>query len=115
MKKIWVLLLAVMLLVGTGVVITAQATDTPQWFIDMIEWRRDQVNEALADNEITQEEAESWLEHIDEMETYHNEEGFTGYGQVEGCPGMFDDDDAAIDGTVSFGRGRMGGFGGCRR
>lgn len=64
----------------------ADKIETPQWFKDMITWKKDQVDQAVKDGKLTEEEANEWKEHFDEMEEWHNENGF-GYGYGPGFGG----------------------------
>lgn len=104
MKKLLMLMLVVTILLVTGLVVYAEAEDVevPEWFEDMMDWRRGEIDEALEDGTITEDEANAWLERLDEMETFHMEEGFNNFG-AGSCPG----------GGKGFSGGR--GFGGgCR-
>lgn len=83
MKKIISLAAISVLVLSMGLVAFADVSnEAPQWYNDMMDWRREQVQEAVDNGEITEEDAEYWTEEIDRMEEYHNEEGY-GYG-----PGM---------------------------
>ncbi len=82
-KSIAILLIAVGVLM-TGVSVFADANELPEWFEDMIEWRKGQVQESLDAGTITAEQAEVWNQHFDDMVEYHQESGFPVGG---GCRG----------------------------
>lgn len=108
MKKRYVVVLIVLAVLATSVVSYADVEELPEWFTDMIQWRKDQVNEALESEEITPAEAEQWMEHFTQMEEYHLEEGFNGFGPMNGSFGR------RGFGSM-FGGNRQRGFGGgCR-
>lgn len=70
--------------------------DVPQWFKDMISWKKAQVDQAEKDGTITKAQAELYRSWIDQMEKFHTENGFPnriGPGGFGGC---------------GFGRGMMG-------
>ncbi len=103
MKKVIVLLLALTLVVGTGVVVYAEDQDLPEWFTEMINWRKGQVEEAVEANEMTEEEAQEWFDHMDEMEEYHLENGFENMGPGNmgpgrGCDNFDEDGDESLRG-----------------
>lgn len=108
MKKGLVLLLIGVLVVGIGAFAFAESTDTaPEWFTEMIKWKKDQVQEALDDDQITEEQAEFWMERIDGMEKYHEENGFDFPG---GCGnGRFGKENRSGRG-FGPGKGMMGGY-----
>lgn len=78
MKKSIAVLLIVLGVLMTGVAVFADANDLPDWFDDMIEWRKAQVQESLNEGLITPEQAEAWNAHFDDMEEFHEEAGFPG-------------------------------------
>lgn len=110
MKKLTVLSIIAVLVLSMGIIAFADnAKETPQWYNDMMEWRREQVKEAVKNGEITEEDAQYWNEDLDRMEEYHNEYGY-GPGMMNGyrrgnniAPGR------NFRGTAR--RGFMGGFG----
>lgn len=75
-------------------------SDVPQWFKDMISWRNAQVDQAVQDNTITQDQAQLYKEHIDQMEKYHTQNGFPSGMGFGGCNGG--------NAGYGFGRGMMG-------
>jgi len=91
MKKVLSLLIVALIVSTTGFVVFADDGDVlPDWFKDMIEWRKGQLNQAVEDGVITEEQAEYWTEHYEDMEEYHKENGFGngyGYGGPGGCHG----------------------------
>lgn len=44
----------------------------------MMEYHREDLDRALKDGEISQEEAQTWQDHYKYMEDFHNENGFRG-------------------------------------
>lgn len=108
MKKLFMIVMVISILLVTGLVVYAEAEDVelPEWFEDMMDWRRGEIDEALEDGSITQEEAEAWLERLDDMETFHKEEGFDQFGAGPGnCPGG----GFGLSGNRGFGGGCRGG------
>lgn len=96
MKKTIILTLAAVLVLSLGVMAFAENTnEAPDWYKDMIKWKKDQIQQAVTNEQITEEQAKYWNERIDTMEKYHEENGFNFPG---GCGGS--------------GRGRGRGFGG---
>lgn len=64
-------------------VFAADNSSTPQWFKDMISWRKAQIDQAVKDNVITEDQAKLYKDHFDQMEKFHAENGFPsgmGYG-----------------------------------
>lgn len=102
MKKYLILAMVIVSLLVTGLVVYADSKDVevPEWFSDMMEWRRGEIDKAVEDGSLTEEQAEAWLDHIDEMEAFHLEEGLSDYRNGS-CPGG--------------GFGGSGFGGGCRR
>ena len=106
MKKLTILSIIAVLVLSMGIVAFADsAKETPQWYKDMIEWRKEQVNEAVTNGEITKEDAKYWNEEIDRMEEYHNEYGY-GPGMMGGY-GRGTTRNNRRSGVTGF----MGGFG----
>ncbi|RKD30610.1 DUF2680 domain-containing protein [Thermohalobacter berrensis] len=83
MKKILGLSLVVVLVLTMGIVAFAADNDeVPNWFKEMIEWRKEQVKDALEEGYITEEQAKAWEEHFEYMEEFHSTNGF---GFPGGC------------------------------
>lgn len=108
MKKI-ILVLTLVLALGLGSMFV-YATETPavtseekeanEWFEERMEYKNDQIEKAFKDGEITQEQYDAWVLHLDEMKEFHKENGFiNGGGFGAGCHGA----------------GRGNGFGGMMR
>lgn len=97
MKKTILMLLLVVAVVATGLVVYAETQDVPEWFTEMIEWRKAQVTESLEAGDITQEQADAWMQHFDDMVEFHQEVGFEGMGGCRGGRGF---------GGRGFGSGR---------
>lgn len=106
MKKYFILVLVLASLMVTGLVVYAEADDieVPEWFSEMMEWRRGEINEARENGDLSEEEAAAWLEHLDEMVEFHEEAGFEGYGGGGCRGGQFD------EGFTGGGCRRGGGF-----
>ncbi|MGF7058260.1 DUF2680 domain-containing protein [Brassicibacter mesophilus] len=77
MKKIISLVLVGILVISVGSFALAAdgGEKLPDWFKDMIKWRKDQVQQAVKDGEMTEKQAEYWSEHFDDMQKYHEENG----------------------------------------
>ena len=88
MKKAFLLILLVVAVVATGVVVYAETQEVPEWFTEMIQWRKAQVTESLEAGEITQEQADAWMQHFDDMVEFHEEVGFEGMGGCRGGRGF---------------------------
>ena len=89
MKKIVVLLTlaSILALMLSTFVFAEETSNAPQWFKDMMSWRKAQVEQALKDNAITEDQAKLYYEHFDQMEKFHAENGFPsgmGYGTCHG-------------------------------
>lgn len=98
MKKVLVISLIAIFVLSMGAMAFADAANTtPEWFNDMIKWRKDQVKEAVKDEVITKDEAKYWNDRIEYMEKFHRENGF----EAGGCFGQ---------GGRGFGPGMMGGY-----
>ncbi|MBS4534873.1 DUF2680 domain-containing protein [Clostridium sp. D2Q-14] len=83
MKKLIGALLLSLLVFSVGAIAFADGSEkTPNWFNEMIEWKKDRVENAVTEGILTQEEADEYIEHFHEMEAYHEENGFPeeGYG-----------------------------------
>ncbi len=77
MKKLTILSIVSALILSMGIVVFADnSQEVPQWYNDMIEWRKEQVQESVENGEITEEDAQYWMEEMDRMEEYHNEYGY---------------------------------------
>jgi hypothetical protein len=64
-----------------------ESSSVPQWFQDMISWRKAQVDQAVQNNTITQDQAQLYKERIDQMEKFHTENEFPegmGFGACNG-------------------------------
>ncbi len=76
----------------------------PQWFKDMISWKKTQIELAEKDGTLTKEQAALYKDRIDQMEKFHSENGFTngmGFGACGGSP-------SGNNAGYGFGRGMMG-------
>lgn len=62
-------------------------SSVPQWFKDMMSWRKAQIDQAVKDKAITEDQAKLYKDHFDQMEKFHTENGFPsgmGYGACHG-------------------------------
>jgi len=76
-KKLVVFSVVAVLLLSLGVVAFAENTkDVPEWFNEMISWKRNQVEEAVKSGELTEDQAKEWNQRIDSMEQSRLEKGF---------------------------------------
>ncbi|WP_432662334.1 DUF2680 domain-containing protein [Wukongibacter baidiensis] len=106
MKKIIVLAIVAVMVLSFGVLAFAEtANESPDWYKEMIKWKKDQIEKAVEDKQITEEQAKYWNERIDAMEKYHNENGFNFPG---GCGGPGRGQGRGFGG--GFGQGMRGGF-----
>lgn len=64
-----------------GAVYAQSGSATPEWFTEMLQWKKDKVEEAVNNGDLTKEEAERYNERFDDMEKYHEENGFDDYPQ----------------------------------
>ncbi|KUO68737.1 MAG: hypothetical protein APF77_14620 [Clostridia bacterium BRH_c25] len=110
MKRITALvtIVTVLSLMLTAFVFADDTTDVPQWFRDMISWKKAQIEQAEQAGSITKEQAELYKSNIDQMEKFHLGDGFTnatGFGVCGGIRG-------GANTGYGFGRGMMGtGYG----
>lgn len=86
MKKTLALVLVLVGVLTVGFAVFADTEDVPEWFTEMIEWRKAQVEESLEAGLITEDQAEAWFDHFDDMTEFHQENGFGG-GGFGGCRG----------------------------
>lgn len=107
MKKAIMIILAAVLILSIGVIAFAEtANETPDWYQEMIKWKKGQIQQAVENEEITEEQAKYWNERIDSMEKYHEENGFNFPG---GCGG-FGRGQGKSFGRGFGGPGMQGGF-----
>jgi hypothetical protein len=118
MKRNIALFLVLVLTIATlGFIVFADTEETPQWFLDMFKWKTEQINEAVESGELTQEQADEWLEHMEEMQAYHDENGFAfgkgmgGFGKHGGGMYGFDGDKSNFERPSTFERGSHPCFG----
>ncbi|MFZ5968472.1 MAG: hypothetical protein ACOYVK_15065 [Bacillota bacterium] len=104
MKKIIILSLVAVMVLSMGAVAFAETkSDVPSWYNDMLKWKKDQIDQAVKDKVITEEQAKFWNAQLDSMEQFHTQYGF-GPGA---CHGGFNGNGSSI----GFGPGMMGGYG----
>lgn len=91
MKKIIILItIASILALTLSTFVSADdGSSLPQWFKDMISWRMAQIDQGVKDNTITEDQAQLYRDHIDQMEKFHESNGFpAGMGMgFGGCRG----------------------------
>lgn len=91
MKKTMItIILAAVLLIAFALSVYAETekNDVPQWFQDMITWKKEQVAQALKSGEITEAQAKQYYERIDQMMQYHIKNGFKkGFGSCHSNKG----------------------------
>lgn len=118
MKKLIpiVTIVAILSLMLATFVFADESEKVPQWFKDMITWKKAQVDQAEKDGAISKEQADLYKERIDQMEKFHEEYGFSngmGFGGPGGCGGGFYS--GRINGgntSYGYGPGMMGrGYG----
>jgi len=102
MRKLLVLAFLAVSLIISGVVVYAETEEVPEWFNEMIEWRKAQVSESLEAGDLTQDQADAWIQHFDDMKEFHEEVGFEGMGGCRRGQGFA---------GRGFGPGRGNGFG----
>jgi hypothetical protein len=115
MKKTFIALtLVAVLIIALAISVYAEGaeTTTPQWFQDMITWRKEQIKQAVNAGQLTDEQAKLYYERIDQMEKFHIQNGFTnmmnpGSGLGSGC-GRGNNKDVQ-NSNVNFGPGMMKG------
>ncbi len=77
MKKGIALTLIAVLVLALGLVVYADSNnEVPNWFVDMIQWKKDQVDKGVSEGVITTEEAFYLKNRSNNMERYYNENGF---------------------------------------
>ncbi|MDF2841363.1 MAG: hypothetical protein K0Q99_2135 [Clostridia bacterium] len=114
-KTIIAVTLAAILIMALGVAVYAEGIETtaPQWFTDMITWKKDQIKQAVDAGQLTEAQAKLYYERIDQMEKFHIQNGFPnmmGSGSGLGACGRGYNKDAQNN-NINFGPGMMnGGF-----
>ena len=89
-------ILSMLLVVGLVSTLAYAETSTPitqtsranieereAWFKERMQWKKEQINEALKEGLITKEESKIWNDHFSYMEKFHKENGF-----MSGCDGL---------------------------
>lgn len=102
MKKLAVFLSLILVLGAGTMFVFAESTvdeDALFWFRERMGYKRETLKEALDDGDITQEQYNTWNEHFDYMEEFHEKNGFINQGRF-GCHG-----------GKGFGSGMMNGRG----
>lgn len=90
MKKL-VMFLSFILVLGAGTMFafaeTSLDNDELNWFRDRMEYRRNDLKDALDEGYITEKEYNTWSEHFNYMEEFHEENGFPHGRGFGGCHG----------------------------
>ncbi len=106
MKKIIIALSLVLALsIGSAIVYAESNVDLEQleFHKERMDYRRDELKEALEEGEITDQEYKTWTEHFDYMDEFHQENGFLNMGNgFGGCHR------GGNNNRQGFGRGMMG-------
>ncbi len=90
MKKTILFLMVLTLVLTLGLVAYADSVnELPQWFNDMMVWRRARVEEALDAGAINDGEAKAWRDRMDYMEEYYRENDFTNEEFFGPCCGNY--------------------------
>lgn len=109
-----VTIIAIISLMAATFVFAEENANVPQWFKDMISWRKAQVEQAEKNGDISEDQAELYREHIDQMAKFHEENGFPyimGFRRPGGCGGNFYNNNINAGNTgYGFGRGMMGSY-----
>lgn len=86
MKKIITLAMTTVIILSLGVIAFAETNnEVPDWYNEMIKWKKDQVQQSVDNGQVTEEQANYWNERIEYMEKFHKENGF---GFQGGCGGF---------------------------
>lgn len=90
MKRISTILIVTLLLTfALAITVSAEVGNSvPQWFQDMMTWKKAQVEQALNDGLITKDQAKAYIDQIDAMEKWHVENGFPSGAGYGGCHGL---------------------------
>ncbi len=78
---------------------TPPSTQNQQYFNQMFDWHKTQLDNAVKNNQLTEDQAQAWNQHFDQMRDFHNQYGMgmgRGSGMMGNCNG--------------FGPGMMGNF-----
>ena len=55
--------------------VNAEYDEWKDWHNERMSWKKAQLNQAVKDKEITEEQAKAWNRHFDDMEEFHRENG----------------------------------------
>ena len=118
LKKIisFIAVLSALTLIFTTFAFADTAKDVPQWFKDMLTWKQAQIDQAVEDGTITQDQAASYKSRLDEMEKWHEQNGFgpgmTGKGGCgfTGSEGRSSSFQSGMMNGQSFGPEMMGSY-----
>lgn len=118
MKKLisFIAVLSALTLLFTAFAFADTAKAVPQWFKDMLTWKQEQIDQAVKDGTITQEDAAAYKSRLEEMEKWHEQNGFGpgmgsgGCGGFSGRQGQGGGFGAGMMNGRSFGPGMMGSY-----
>ncbi len=118
MKK-WLVLGTILVLTGVlAIPAFAGNTDVPDWFSQMFDWKKAQVDQMVESGELSQEQGAAFKEHFDYMYNWHQENGFVcpggggmGWGMQQGQGPRWMDNSAGNGSQAGFGPG-MGRYNG---
>lgn len=65
---------------------TAPSTQNEQFFDQMFDWHKTWLNSAVKNGQLTEDQAQAWGRHFDQMQEFHNQYGM-GPGMMGNCFG----------------------------
>ncbi len=78
---------------------TPPSTQNQQYFNQMFDWHKTQLDNAVKNNQLTEDQAQAWSQHFDQMRDFHKQYGMgRGSGMMGNCNGY------------GYGPGMMGNF-----
>lgn len=109
MKKMFTILAVSLLLTFalSSFALAEVKDEVPQWYQDMLSWKKSQVGQAVKDGYLTEEQAKVFNAQLDASQDWNKSTGYgwMGYG---GCHGSYDYSSGYRNG---FGPGMMRGWG----
>ncbi len=121
MKKRLVIGLAMFMVLAFGMMAFAEATEAPEWYNDMLQWRQERLDDAVEEGLVTEEEAQWRQERWEEMQEFHLDREFgvgpgfaPGYGPCHGEDGFRGGRMRGFSGGMRGHGGPRGGFDGQR-
>ncbi len=109
MKKLCTILVVTLLLTfALAVTVSAETeNNAPEWFADMMAWKKAQVEKAVDEGLITKDQAKVYIEQIEAMEKWHAENGIPFGSGFGGCHGQVNGQSGFKGG---YGYGMMRGY-----